>query len=122
MRFTSDQAIGHALREKMHVYLGVTDHFRASAEHAFMFISKANYGGCFPLAQTDYDQFLQYDSYISCGNLVFYKREFLIAAKMKKVGEISSADLAVLHGHVADNEFMPGWEIGIACNALKAAL
>ena len=122
VRFTSDQAIGHALREKMHVFICQTDHFRAPEEYAFLFISKADHSGCFPIAKADYDTFLEYDSFISCGNLVFYSHQFLIDAKMEPKGAIKKEHLVALRNHLADHDVMAIWQANVACGGLAAAL
>lgn len=121
-RFVSDQVAGHDSKPKIHMYLCQTDYFRAPAEYVFMYISSSDYDSCFPISQDDYSSFLTHDSYISCGNLVYYDRQFLLDAKLKKDGEIKRDHLAVLHGHLANHDVMVQWEIGIACGALAAVL
>lgn len=122
IRFTSDQAIGHDLREKMHVYICKTDDHRAPDEYAFLFISKANHSDCYPIAQAEYPEFLQYDSFISCGNLVFYSRPYLIKAKCKREGTIKKEHLIALRNHLADHDALAIWQAKVACGALAAAL
>lgn len=121
-QFTSDQAVGHRARSKIHVFLTKTDHHRASAENAFLFISSANYGGCYPIAQADYGAFLDHDSFISCSNLVFYSDAYLNSHASAKAGDISLPHLKSLHGHLVDHDTMAFWQIQIACKALSAAL
>lgn len=121
VRFTSDQAIGHDLREKMHVFLCRTDHFRAPDQYAFLFISKADHSGCcFRISQADYPAFLFYDSFISCSNLVFYSHDYLVNAKVKIVGAIDRRHLIALRHHLADHDVMEQWQINVACAALPA--
>lgn len=122
VRFTSDQAIGHDLREKMHVFICQTCHFRAPEEYAFMFISKADHSGCFPISQADYKTFLDYDSFISCGSLVFYSRQYLVDAKMKAEGSIKKDHLVALRNHLVNHDVMEIWQTKVACDALAAAL
>ncbi|RTL96169.1 hypothetical protein EJV44_11360 [Ancylobacter aquaticus] len=122
VRFTSDQAIGHDLREKMHVFICRTEHHRAPEEYAFLFISKANHSFCYPIAQVDYPEFLQYDSFISCGNLVFYSRQYLLDAKMKREGALTREHLVALRNHLADHDVMVIWQASLACGALAVAL
>ena len=119
-KFESDQAAGYISRPKFHVYLGPTEHQRAPAKHAFLFISSADYGGCFPIACASYT-FLQYDSFISCGKLVYYTGAHLNGMKppYERVGEISGQDLLQLRNHLAYHDVMVQWEINIACEALK---
>lgn len=121
-RFTSDQAIGHALREKMHVFVCQTEHHRAPDEYAFLYISKADHSGCFPITQADYPKLLEYDSYISCGNMVFYSRDYLNAAKLLHEGTISNAHLVQLRNHLAVHDVMETWQINVACGALAQAI
>lgn len=122
IRFTSDQAIGHGLREKMHVFICKTDHHLAPDEYAFLFISKADHSGCYPIRRADYPSFLQFDSFISCGNLVFYSKQYLIDAKMKAEGEISKKHLIELRNHLVNHDVMALWQIKVACNALVAVV
>ena len=106
----------------MHVFICQTGHFRAPDEYAFLFISKADHSGCFPIAQADYGTFLEYDSFISCGNLVFYSRQFLIDAKMKLEGAIKQEHLVALRNHLVDHDVMEIWQAAICCNALAAVV
>lgn len=117
--FESDQAEGYAARGKFHVYLGLTDHFRAPNEHSFLFVSSANYDNCFPLSQADYG-FLDRDSFISCGKLVYYSDGYLQQRNLRAVGKISKAHLAALRAHLAGHEVMVEWEIQVACRVLDA--
>jgi len=106
----------------MHVYICRTDYFRAPDEYAFMFISKADHSGCFRIAQAGYEEFLEYDSFISCGNLVFYSREYLTDAGIKHKGTIKKEHLVALRNHLIDHDVMENWQIKLACNALSAAV
>jgi hypothetical protein len=121
-RFSSDQAVGHAARRKIHIFLTKTDHHRAPAENVFLFISSGDYGGCFPIRKADYGNILDHDSFVSCGNLVFYTDEYLSAKAGETVGQIARSHLKSLHGHLVDHDTMPFWQIQIACGALAAAL
>jgi len=87
-----------------------------------MFISKADHSGCFPIAKADYESFLDYDSFISCGNLVFYSRQYLDDAKMKSLGAIKQEHLVALRNHLAGHDVMELWQAKVACGALPAAL
>jgi hypothetical protein len=122
VRFTSDQAIGHALREKMHVFVGRTNDYRASAEYAFLFISKANHSDCFSIARDDYSGFLSYDSFLSCGGLVFYSHQYLLDAKVKRLGSIKREHLIALRNHLATHDIMEIWQCKLACNALSVLM
>lgn len=116
-KFETDQAEGYELREKYHVFLGTTDHFRATGPYAFLFISSSDYGGCFPLPKDSYP-FLTHDSYISCSNVVFYPQDYLDQVAPDRVGKITADDLARLREHLADHEVMVKWQITVACNAI----
>ncbi|KRB26295.1 hypothetical protein ASE05_10325 [Mesorhizobium sp. Root172] len=119
-KFGTDQAEGHSLREKYHVFLGETDHFRATGPFAFLFISSADYDGCFPISADGY-RFLRHDSFISCGNLVFYTQEYLDQAAPERVGKISAEDLQRLREHLAEHDVMVQWQITLACTYLDKA-
>lgn len=106
----------------MHVYLGDKKHFRARAEYAFLFISSSDYGNDFAISRADYPNFLTHDSYISCGNLVFYSHQELLDAKVEKVGIISPEHLVALRNRLIDHDNMVRWQIDVACNALAGAL
>ncbi|WP_150129647.1 hypothetical protein [Bosea sp. RAC05] len=118
--FTSDQAVGHEQRPKYHLFIQRTDDHRATAEYAFLFISSRSYGNCYLINKSDYD-FLEHDSFISCGGAVFYSREYLSASKLRFVGEIAKTHLIELRNHLVDHDFMPAWQIKMVCNALPAA-
>lgn len=120
--FSSNKAVGFDERDKYHVYLGKTDHFRAPDEYVFMYISSANYADCFPISFSDYGDFLKYDSFVTCSDLVFYSMEELKARGPKKVGQLTKDHMAKLHAHLAGHEVMVTWQINIACDALKVAL
>ncbi|MBG6208371.1 hypothetical protein IWQ49_003031 [Labrenzia sp. EL_126] len=122
IKFTSDQAIGHDARDKYHIFICRTDNFRAPDEYAFLFISSSNFSDCFPIQKCDYDDMLEYDSFVSCGNLVFYSADYLRTAKPKKFGAINTEHLVALHSHLCDHEVMVQWQITITCNALASVL
>ena len=122
VRFTTDQAVGHPDRTKIHIFLCKTDHFRAPAEYVFLFISSGDYGADFALLQASYPEFLTHDSFISCGNLVFYPRDYLEKTRLKKVGVITPQHLAELRSHLFDHEFLAGWQITVACTAIGQIL
>jgi hypothetical protein len=116
-RFATDQAEGHDERDKYHVYLGETDHFRAEGPFSFLFISSGDYGACYPISKDSYP-FLHHDSFISCGSIVFYTQEYLDQAAPKHVGKISLEDIVKLRDHLVDHDFMVSWEINVACGLL----
>jgi hypothetical protein len=120
-KFTTDQAVGHHQRNKIHIFLTTTDHFRAPQENVFLFISSGDYGNCFPIKKSDYATLLDHDSYISCGNLVFYSDNDLKNVG-STIGQISNDHLKALHSHLVGHQVMPGWQIKIACNALAVML
>lgn len=116
----TDQAKGHEQRWKYHVYICESD-WHAEG-YAFAFISKGDYGGDYAIYKKDYD-FLKYEvSYVSCGSLVFYTQKELDDAKPKLVGTLSMDHLAELYGKILDSDFMEGWQIKLACGALKESL
>ena len=106
----------------MHVFICKTEHHRAPDEYVFLFVSKADHSGCYPIGQGDYPEFLQYDSFISCGNLVFYSHAYLVDAKLKREGSIKPEHLVALRNHLVDHEVMEVWQANIACAALPAIL
>lgn len=118
--FESDQAQGYGSKKKYHVYLGPTDHFRAHHEHVFIFISSADYGGCFPVLRSDCG-FLDYDSFISCGKLLFYSVDYIQNANAQQVGALAVDVLKRLRSHLAASYTMAQWEINVACKALDGA-
>lgn len=120
IKFTSNQAMGHDSRDKFHIFICKTDHFRAPNEYAFLFISSSNFSNCFQILKNDYDEMLEHDSFISCSNLVFYSEDYLRNVKLTKVGAMNTDHLAALHGHLCDHEFLVQWQITITCNALAS--
>lgn len=106
----------------MHVYLCKTEHHLAPDEYAFLYISKGDHSGCFPISLVNYPNMLEYDSFISCGSMVFYSRQYLVDAKMKHEGSISRDHLVSLRNHLADHDVMEIWQINVACGALAQAI
>jgi hypothetical protein len=121
-RFPSDQAIGHHLREKIHIFVGKTTDHRASDEYAFLFISSGNHADCFPIEQCAYPGFLAYDSFISCGGMAFYSYEYLKTLNLRKLGALSDDCLSRLRDHLANHDIMETWQCNMACKAIDAAL
>jgi hypothetical protein len=60
--WNTDQAAGHASRNKYHVYICEGD-WRAG--HTFLFISKADYGCDYPILKSDYDFFPLEKSFVN---------------------------------------------------------
>lgn len=119
-RWDTDQAIGHVLRRKYHIYLGEAG-WRVDG-HAFLFISSADYGGDYPLSKVDYPFFTNPLSYVSCNGIVSYSDAELAFADPQLMGSLSPLHLAALRNAVAASETMEGWQINLVCNFLAAAI
>ena len=115
--FKSNQAIGYSSRDKIHVLLGSTADYRAPYPIAFLFISSSDYGGCFSIKKSDYP-FLDYDSFISCGELKFYTIDYLRSIDIEAKGPIRDDDVKALRTHLVGHDVMPDWQISLTCNIL----
>ena len=118
--WVTDQAFGHQVRRKYHIYLCEAG-WRTQG-HAFLFISSADYGGDYPIRNADYGFLKNEVSYVSCGNIVTYSDDEVAAAKPEKVGSLSLGHLKDLYQAVAASETMEQWQIDLVCKALKPAL
>lgn len=116
-KFVSDQARGYDTRPKIHLYLGRTEHYRAPDEYMFLFVSSGDYGNDCPIAAID-NNFLEHDSFISCGNIVFYSKEYLRSVGLKVDGAIDIELLRNLRGHIVNSEVMVLWQINEARDAI----
>jgi hypothetical protein len=115
----TDQALGHALRNKYHVYIGPADW---QGGHTFLFISKSDYGGDYKITKKDYPFLPLDESYISCGGAVFYTDEQLAAFSEKPVGQLTNEHMKELYNAVHVSETMVAWQIKRICNALRVVL
>ena len=112
----SDQALGHAIRRKFHVYIGEAG-WRADG-HALLFISSANYGADYKICAADYP-FLARDSFVSCSAIVTYSENQLTVAKPQLVAALTAPHLAELFAAIRDSSTMVGWQINLCCDFLK---
>lgn len=117
-RWTTDKAIGHQQRPKLHVFICEAD---AREDHTFLFISSANYGCDYKILKTDYP-FLDHDSFVSCGRIVCYSDEELAQFAIEELGRITKPHLAALRKAVLASDQMEAWEIKRVGNALNAAV
>lgn len=117
--WTTDQAIGYAQRRKYHMYVG--DAGWRQSGHAFLFISKADYGGDYLITKNDYPFFPLEQSYVSCGNIVVYADADLDNFNPEYCGRLSKAHMIELRDVVSVSEVMEQWQINLVCNCLAAA-
>ena len=115
--WVTNQAIGYEARKKYHVYL--CDAGWRAEGHAFLFISKADYGGDYAIRKADYGFLSLEISFVSCNSIVCYSEADLLAARPQKVGQLSKAHLAELVRVISDSDIMEQWQINLACNALR---
>jgi hypothetical protein len=123
----TDQALGHELRNKYHIYICESD-WKYICEsdwkegHTFLFISKTDYGGDFKITKKDYPFLPLDESYISCGRAVFYDDAGLVAFPKKPVGALTKEHMKALYAAIHASETMEAWQIMRVCNALKVVL
>lgn len=115
----TDQALGHATRNKYHVYICESD---GMADNTFLFISKSDYGGDYLIKKTDYPFLPLPESYVSCGRPVFYSDEQVSKVKKELKGQPTKPHMQELYKAVLDSDFMEGWLIKRVCNALRVTL
>lgn len=114
--WNTDKAKGHDSRDKYHLYIGES---QWDSGHAFLFISKADYGGDFVLAQSDYKFFPLATSYVSLSGIVSYTDQEIAAAAPELKGRLTSAHMQNLFNAVAGCKTMTPREILLVGNALK---
>jgi hypothetical protein len=114
--WNTDKAKGHDSRDKYHVYIGECDE-----GHAFLFISKADYGGDFAVHKKDYNFFPLEISYISLSGIVAYSDQELKDATPELKGRLTNDHMRQLFNAVAGSKTMVNREILLVGNALKIA-
>ncbi len=112
----TNKAKGHDSRFKFHVYIGECDE-----GHAFLFISKADYGGDFAIHKKDYNFFPLDVSYISLSGIVSYTDQELKDSNLEFKGSLTKDHMQQLFNAVAGCKTMVNREILLVGNALKAA-
>ncbi len=114
----TDQAAGHASRDKYHVYICDLD-WRAG--HTFLFISKQNYGCDYEIKKADYSFFPLAVSYISCTGIIHYNDQELASFDQRPLGRLSKNHLQELSAAIITGGAMVEWEMQRVCNAISAA-
>ncbi|MFO1131170.1 MAG: hypothetical protein U1E16_04005 [Hyphomicrobiales bacterium] len=74
------------------------------------------------MALADYEGLLDHDSFITCGELVFYSREYLESVTIVPKGVIRKEHLVALRNHLANHDVMVQWQINEACRVLPAVV
>jgi len=115
-RWETDKAKGYEARYKYHLYICEPDW---REDHTFLFISKANYNGDYPINNTDYPFMPLEVSYI--GGCVFYTDAELNAANPQLVGTLLGADLKALYNSVASSRTMEGGTFCACATPLREA-
>jgi len=54
--------------------------------------------------------------------MAFYSKEYLAAATPEVVGRISTSDLLAFRNHLAQSDFMEGWQIKLVCSTIAVAV
>ncbi|MBN9016885.1 MAG: hypothetical protein J0H11_05675 [Rhizobiales bacterium] len=115
----TDKAKGYETRPKYHVFLTYV-----SAPHdafAFLFINKTDYGNDYRIWKKDYD-FLTLDfSFVDTQDILLYKHSELTAFAPKACGQLSKSHMVELFNALQKSERMTGYNIKLACEALKGA-
>ena len=115
--WNTDQAAGHAARDKYHVYICEGD-WRAG--HTFLFISKTNYGCDYEILKSDYGFFPLEKSYINCTSIIHYDDAELAAFSQQALGRLSKKHLQELGAAIQTGGAMVEWEMQRVCNAIAA--
>jgi hypothetical protein len=116
--WNTDKATGHDSRNKYHLYIGDCPWENG---HAFLFISKADYGGDFAVYKKDYGFFALDISYVSLSGIVSYTDQELKDAAPQLKGRLSKDHMQQLFNAVAGCKTMVNREILLVGNALKGA-
>jgi|GEM_PF-3990547 len=120
--FVSEKAIGYQSRKKYHIYICESDWRDANVGHLFLFVSKADYGGDYPIKKSDYGFFDLEVSYVSCGRTIFYSDEELKQIKLEPLGSLNLGHLKELYSFVANSNTMERGKIKLVCEAIKPLL
>jgi hypothetical protein len=116
--WNTDKAKGHESRDKYHLYVSEC---QWEDGHAFLFISKADYGGDFPIYKSDYGFFPLDTSYISLSGIVPYSDKEIQDARPERKGQLSKQHMQDLFHAVAGTEKMVEREKLLVGNALRIA-
>lgn len=114
--WNTDQAAGHASRDKYHVYICEAD-WRAG--HTFLFVSKADYGCDYAILKVDYPFFPLEKSFVSCASIIHYGDIELAAFPQEPLGRLSKKHLRELSAAIMDGGAMVEWEMQRVCNAIS---
>jgi hypothetical protein len=117
--WTTDKAVGHAERRKYHVYICDGASWRCE-DHIFLFVSKSDYGGDYPLSNADYPFLPLQLSYVSCRTIATYSDNDLRSyTDMTRAGELKPEHMRGLFDAVAGSDLLAQWQIQAICNAIK---
>jgi hypothetical protein len=91
--WVTDQAKGHDIRPKFHIYVCPADWVD---DHTFLFINKGMYGDDYKLLQADYPAMLSFDSYVSSNGIAAYDDATIKTFDLTVKGAITRAHLKEL--------------------------
>ena len=118
--WTSDQAKGHDVRDKYHVYIGEGD-WRHQG-HVFLFINKSNaHGNGYEITKPPYDFLKLLRSYVSCGDHAEYGDDVVPPKIGPCLGRLGPAHRAELRRTVDASDVMATYTQELVCAALDAA-
>jgi hypothetical protein len=116
-RWSTNQAIGHTDRLKMHVYI-CSPTWQADG-HSFLFISSSNYGSDYRIENPPYGFLTLKHSFVSCGSIVTYPAEYMASRKVEFLGRLTEAHLNELEKSIADTDYMENWQVKLCCNSIR---
>ncbi|MEZ5787855.1 MAG: hypothetical protein R3D62_15585 [Xanthobacteraceae bacterium] len=110
---------GHDKRKKRHVFICPED---SDDANIFLFINKQDWYGDYKILKSNYEQFLEYDSFVGCNSIVTYTSDYLRNVSIQLVGQITNQDLKGIRDAIIAAETMERRHANKVCKALAAAL
>jgi hypothetical protein len=110
---------GHDKRRKRHVFICPQDD---EEDNVFLFINKSDWYGDYKILKSNYDKFLEYDSYVGCGAIVTYSNGYLASANPQFVGQLSKDDLKGIRDAIIAAGTMERRHTNRVCKALAEIL
>lgn len=113
----TQQVKGFEKRKKRHIYV-----YSEGGMHVFLFINSAEYWCDHKILKANYDDFLDYDSYVGGNGVAAYSNDYIKALNLQPVGQITPEDLKKIRDAIIKAETMEQREAVKVCAALAAAL
>lgn len=115
-RWVTNQAIGHASRPKIQIFIGETGW--PDDGLLFLMVNTCRYGADYPISVATYPTALTYDSFISCSGGPIYNPTSIAAMKLPVLGRLTKADCVGLRSQIIACGAMEQWMEEFCCGEL----